>query len=52
MVLISNEGWEEYYAQFIRVEGERGTVLIFCTEKNDEDEALANEIAVIIDKRR
>lgn len=46
--IIRYENDEEFYALFIRVEGSRGTVLIF-SEDNPHADALANEIADIID---
>lgn len=44
------EDAEEFYAEFVRVEGERGiVVLIFPSEDEQQDMALAESIAKIID---
>lgn len=43
------DDYEEYYAQFIRIDGERGTVLIFGHD--EKEEKLADEIMTIIDKK-
>lgn len=43
-----HEGGEEFFAEFIQVDGHRGSVLIFPNEKGDEGD-LAKEIATLLD---
>lgn len=60
MAEVIDDDYQEYYAHFIRIDGERGTALVFATgnwsntvgtQLTERDWQLAREIAEIIDRK-